>query len=132
MANAVKPNPAAPHHIPASAIARPANRPPERRTWPSANQPRPTAAPPVSAARIANAPPTSGPQPSFAPANPKQPTTIDTRIDAIPATRLPTAWPEVVGGTVKYASPNSVPGTGSTLAGAEIGCGGGGAAKPPG
>jgi hypothetical protein len=80
---------------------------------------------------MANAPETRTPQSSPPPTTPKQPTTSDTAIDPMPATRLPMAWPEKVGGTDWIATPNSVPGTASTRTGPPRTVGRGGPATNP-
>src|SRR5690606_34616253 len=97
--------------------------------------PPPTASQP---ARMANAPSTHNPHPASAPARPRHAASSETTSAAIPATREPTAAPEVAVGGARIANPYGEPGTGSTRAGrchASGGGGGGGhtggAAGPP-
>src|SRR5690554_1237455 len=120
----------APQTTPATATPRPAGR-----VCPGAaggrvcripttpRSPAPTASQP---ARMANAPLTHNPHPPGAPARPRHAPSSETTRDAIPATREPTAAPEVAVGGARIANPYGEPGTGSTRAGRCQASGGGG------
>jgi hypothetical protein len=106
-------------------MARPRPRicPAEARISRIAANAAPNAPAPTAMASTANAPPTSAPlddRPS-----PEQTTMMLTRIDPIPATRLPTARPDTVGLRAGIAMPNGVPGTGSIRTGLSRGTPGG-------